>query len=370
MADDARTPEPPKIKLTPPGAKQGSSDQPPRIKIKPADKKSETARIDLAAAQPPAPGQAEDFKQLTKEELADFYKKSTIRIDAGAPDVGDTRDVGGRPADPSEAMRTTMRVDEPSVATGDTHKVQGDVGGDTAKRSTLRVDSAAGPGDTRKVKSETQTGTLRVDSAERRKSETAKLELPTPERGKQSTARISIDAAAAGESEDVFKKRTIPVSVPSLSPPPAAPRSPTVSMARPKTLQMRPVQQRVPPKPAVTPVAPGAVTEAKKSETARLDLPPETIEERPTTRPKTIRIKRPDGTTARKPLMISRPDEVAGAAPMADAGGVALSEDSSDQPGAVFAIAALLALLVTLGLIYVLLAQSVAPTLPMPGRLV
>ena len=368
MADAPRNPEPPKIKLNIPGTKpQGSADLPPRIKIKPADKKSETARIDLAAAQAPAPGQAEDFKELTKEELADFYKKSTIRIDANLPDVGDTRTVA--PAADSDAMRTTMRVDEMSAASADTHKVQADpMATDATKRSTMRVDAAAAPGDTRKVKSET----MRVDGGlERKKSETAKLEVPVSDRAKQSTSRIAIDAATSGENEDVFKKRTPPVAVPSLSPPPAPPRTPTVSLPRPKTMVMRPAVQRpvsAAPKVNVTPVAPAAVTEAKKSETARLDLPPETVEDRPTTRPKTIRIKRPDGTTARKPLMISRPDE-AGAAPVSVAGEMAVVE-TSDQPGAIFAIAALLAVLVTVGLIYLLVGQTVAPTLPIPGRLI
>ncbi len=369
MADVPRNPEPPKIKLNLPGSKpQGAPSIPPRIKIKPADKKSETARIDLAAAQPPAPGKAEDFQELTKEELAEFYKKSTIRIDANLPDVGDTRDVAA-PAE-NEAMRTTMRVDDMATATGDTHKVQADAGTtDATKRATMRVDAAAAPGDTRKVKSET----MRVDSGlERKKSETAKLEVPVSERAKQSTSRIAIDAAASSENEDVFKKRTPPVAVPSLSPPPPpAPRTPTVSLPRPKTMVMRPAVQRpvsAAPKVNVTPVAPAAVSEAKKSETARLDLPPETVEDRPTTRPKTIRIKRPDGTTARKPLMISRPDE-AGAAP-AVAAGEAVEVAGDDTPGAVFAIAALLAVLVTAALVYLLVAQTVAPTLPLPGRLV
>ncbi len=314
MADLPRNPEPPKIKLNLPGSKpQGAPAIPPRIKIKPADKKSETARIDLAAAQPPAPGKAEDFQELTKEELAEFYKKSTIRIDATLPDVGDTREVAAPPV--NEAMRTTMRVDDLSTATSETHKVQADAGStDATKRATMRVDGAAAPGDTRKVKSET----MRVDSGlERKKSETAKLEVPVSERAKQSTSRIAIDAAASSENEDVFKKRTPPVAVPSLSPPPPpAPRTPTVSLPRPKT----------------------------------------------------IRIKRPDGTSARKPLMISRPDE-AGAAPVA-AASEAVEVAGDDTPGAVFAIAALLAVLVTAALVYLLVAQTVAPTLPLPGRLV
>ncbi len=368
MADAPRNPEPPKIKLNIPGTKPPVAAAPPRLKIKPAEKKSETARIDLAAAQPPPPGPAPDFQELTKEELAEFYKKSTIRIDTTAPEVGDTRQVAAPPP-PDEAMRTTMRVDDAATSTGETHKVQADgVGQDTAKRSTLRVDGTPAPGDTKRVKSETQGGTMRVDGADR-KSETAKLEVPVADKAKKITARVAIDAASSGENDDVFKKRTIPVSVPSMAPPPAPPKSPTVTMTRPKTMVMRPVGQRPqPPKVAVTPVESAAVTEAKKSETARLDLPPDSPagDDRPSTRPKTIRIKRPDGTSGRKPLMITRPDEAAAAAPAAAAEVAVVGED---EPHALFSVAALLAVLVTLGLIYLLVGQTVAPELPLPNPL-
>ena len=183
------------------------------------------------------------------------------------------------------------------------------------------------------MKSETQTTALRADGViERKKSETAKLEVPTADKAKKITARVPIDAAASSETDDVFKKRTIPVSVPATTPPPTPTKTPTVTLARPKTMQMRPVAARPqPPKVNVTPVEPAAVSEAKKSETARLDLPPEPVaEDRPTTRPKTIRIKRPDGTTARKPLMITRPDEAA--AVVAAEAPVAVAEAGDDLP--------------------------------------
>lgn len=370
MADEPRNPEPPKIKLTPSGVKpQGGSDLPPRIKIKPADKKSETARIDINSAHPPASTPVA-YKELTKEELAEFYKKSTIRIDDVLPASGDTRQVAPPPA-PDEAMRTTMRVDDgPSNVAGDTHKVQADSGRiDQSKRSTMRVEPVGIARETQKVKAD--TGALPEGAGlEKKKSETAKLEVPVGDLPKRSTSRITIDAAAAAEGGDVFKRKIAPVAVPSMANEPPA-RTPTVSLPRPKTMQMRPISARpTVAKSTVRPVEAAAVTEAKKSETARLDLPPETVDDRPSTRPKTIRIKRPDGSSARKPLMIARPEDGGGASAAAPVGGADVAADSGDEPGAIWAIAALLAVLATAALIYVLAAQTVAPTLPMPGRLV
>ena len=70
MADEPQKPELPKIKLSAPG----SGEAPPRIKIKPADKKSETARIELSSAVPPA-GKSESYKELTKDELDRYYEE-------------------------------------------------------------------------------------------------------------------------------------------------------------------------------------------------------------------------------------------------------------------------------------------------------
>ncbi len=205
---------------------------------------------------------------------------------------------------------------------------------------------------------------------QKKKSETAKLELPASELTKRTTAKISITEASKTETDDVFKKRTIAVPVPPM--PSAAPPKPTgIAPIRPKTVTLRPPGKPIADEPG-QPLAPAidtSVSEARKSETARLDLPPETAEERPATRPKTIRIKRPDGTTGRKALTITRPteDTIITREARAELGGQ--SGFGEDQPGTGWAVAALAAVLVAAVLVYVLAAQTIAENLPWPGRL-
>ena len=101
------------------------------------------------------------------------------------------------------------------------------------------------------------------------------------------------------------------------------------------------------------------------------------VEETPPTRPKTIRIKRPDGTSARKPLTIARPggatpvSKAVAPAAAASAVGVqaALDVEEDTGPGALYAVLSILALLVSLVLVYVLLGQTYAPDWPFAGRL-
>lgn len=240
----------------------GSNDnQPPRIKIKPADKKSETARIDLASAKPPP--SIVDKNQLPPD-ADDYFKRSTIRID---------------------------------------------------------VPPAPGGG----------------------KSDTAKIELPP------------------AVPDEAFRTKTPPVGVPVT--PPAGP-------ARPKTIQMK----RPAPAPGesiiVSPETTASATEqARKSETARIDLSAEELD-RPATRPKTIRIKRPDGTSGRKALTISRPEQSAAAeepTAIQSAEEMVLGEEAG--PDLLTGLLTIAATLVAAALVYVLLAQTLAPTLPLPGRI-
>ncbi len=235
-----------------------SENTPPKINLKSAEKKSDTARIDLASAKPPP----------------SIVDKSQLPPDAD----------------------------------------------DYFKRSTMRIDIPPAPAGT----------------------------------GKSDTTRIEVPAGAA--SDDVFKSKTVPVGVPVNAPP------------RPKTIQIK--------KPAAAPgesiiVSPestaSATEQARKSETARIDLSAEELD-RPATRPKTIRIKRPDGTSGRKALTISRPEESAaepvGIQPIGEIEGA-----DEDAPGLLVGLAAIAALLIAGVLVYVLLAQTLAPTLPFPGRI-
>lgn len=317
MADEAPKTngngEPPKIKLDlgngtarpKTGPRDDDAGAPPRIRIQPTAKKTETTRIDLAQAQPPPAAKGETQQVLP--EAAEAGKRSTVRVDV-----------------PLAAKAETQRV----------------------KAETKRVDAST-------ISKQT---TVRVEGDEKRKTETTRISLPA-DSFRKAAPKIDVGEVAAGESEDVFKRRTIPVGIP--TPPPAA-------AAKPKTIQVKkPAMRPGEPSLAATPPAEETVSEAKKSETARIDLPPD-VGERPATRPKTIRIKRPDGTTARKALTIARPSEEE--APVA-LGAAVGAEAGEEEPGTVYSVLALVALLVTCVLLYVLAAQSFAPDLPFPGRL-
>ncbi len=198
--------------------------------------------------------------------------------------------------------------------------------------------------------------TMRVEIVESpRKSETTRIDLAAA--APRPAARIDVSKEAPG-TEDLFKRSTIAVGVPTPSP-----------ASRPKTIQVKRAVSK-PGETLITPqtASPQAVLEARKSETARIDLPAEGGD-RPVTRPKTIRIKRPDGTSGRKPLMIARPSEEGEAATVSPAFEGAVISLSEQPPGIVFSILAMVALLVACVVVYVLAAQTIAPTLPFPGRL-
>lgn len=220
------------------------------------------------------------------------------------------------------------------------------------KTETTRIDlSQAKPSpklETQKVNiaEAAKAATMRVEIVDStHKAETARIDTGAP----KAPAARAVEPAAA----DVFKRSTVPVGVP--TPVPLPPRPKTIQVRKPVT----PV-----PEPVLTPPSPAAESEAKKSETARIDLPADTGGEKPATRPKTIRIKRPDGTTAKKALTIARPEtgsetRVASVASAAE----------GEEVGGLFGVLALVALLLVCVLVYVLAAQTIAPTLPFPGKL-
>lgn len=224
--------------------------------------------------------------------------------------------------------------------------------------------------------------TKRIDTLSVSKMTTMRVELVEPQR-KAETTRIDLTAAApkpapridltqeVGISDDLFKRNTMAVG------PSVQPQQPLPPMTRPKTIQVKRPGAKPTEDQITTPGATAeSVSEAKKSETARIDLPPEGSD-RPTTRPKTIRIKRPDGTSGRKPLMIARPsDEMASesaSAPISSVmedGLTVNAADGEESAGTVFSILALVALLVTCVVVYVLAAQTIALDLPFPGRII
>lgn len=217
------------------------------------------------------------------------------------------------------------------------------------KRPTLRVDLPAGAkSETQKVKSETQKvspaslhQTMRVEVPEMRKLETTRITLP-PE------ALAGTTGARPPSTEDVFKRATIPVGIPT---PPPKPK--TLSVKKPVGIESAPMVEPTPE----------AVSEAKKSETARLDLSDAAPIERPPTRKKTIMIKRPDAEAVKKPLVIARAETEQATLPTVEAA------QAVEEVGTPFSIIALVAMLVLFALLYVMLADHTMANLPFPGRI-
>lgn len=355
---------------------------------------NETARIDVkkttVRVDQPAAGQTQ---QVQGETGRLDVKRSTIRIDnapSGSPT--ETAKIQGETAR-IDVKRTTLRVDQPPA--GQTQQMQNETSRIEQKKSTIRIDAIPQSSDTQRAGTGGETRRIDIKSVEtgqmqppaeapslsdaqlqqQLKKETTRLEVP-PEVIKRQTGRIQIPSTS--EPPDVFKKRTAQISVPPMVPTaPSASQVGSDSIARPKTIQVRraprPSAAETPSKPvAVPPTVAEQTAQARKSETARLDLPKDLpADDRPVTRPKTIRIKRPDGTTARKALTIARPEEGEGA--VSDVPerfrGPAEIQRGVEEPGGVWAILALVALLVVGVLIYVLLAQTFAPDLQFPGKI-
>lgn len=239
------------------------------------------------------------------------------------------------PLKKSETARIDLASAKPPPSIVDKEKLPADAA-DYFGRSTMRIET--GPAD--------------------KKSETARIELP-PEAAKAKTSKI--DLASAPE---IFKATTMAIGVPATPPPAAKPLRPKTVMVKRPGAPAGPGESII-VSPATTA---SAAEQARKSETARIDLSAEELE-RPATRPKTIRIKRPDGTTGRKPLAISRPESEEAAPARVSAPLAAAHAGEEEQPGLLVGITAIAATIVAGILMYVLLAQTLAPGLPFPGKI-
>ena len=160
---------------------------------------------------------------------------------------------------------------------------------------------------------------------------------------KKDTYRIQLDAAR--EPQD-----TEPV------PPDEAPTS-GVSILTPKDRDaiLKKSTMRVDLDPEIT--APEEEVEPQKSKTARIDVPEETVSASGG-RPKTIKIKR-----AERPSTLTSAPRV----PMHRK--TLASADDVGKIGTVYIVAAVIAVVITGVLLYVLAAQTVAPDLPFVGKL-
>lgn len=197
-------------------------------------------------------------------------------------------------------------------------------------------------------------------AAEKAKSATGPVPQPPPsvieEASKRQTTRIDLSEILGGD-EDIFKRRTTLLDASQIQAAAAAPQPRTIRIKRPEEAPTGPITPPEPPR--VEPIA----AEARKAETARLEVPTPPPEEAPT-RKKTIRIKRPEGPEPSIARPVSAPSVIARAPAMAPA---------EEEESTLFSILSLVALLVTCFLIYVLIAQVGTlemldpPNLPMFG---
>ena len=241
-----------------------------------------------------------------------------------------------------------------------------------AKKTTARIESSAPA--VRMVSEVERMAAGGKIGVEKAKSATAPLpraSIPDLDAAKKQTARIDLQEVLGGD-DDIFKRRTAILDPSKIQAAEAA--------SVPKTIRIkRPDGATGPIKPVSEPMTPSepVAAEARKSETARIELPPEVAEaaaaEAPTRR-KTIRIKRPEGggIGTAKPMVVSQPSlTISRAEPSAPRMGA--PAEAEEEAGTLFSVFALAALLVACVLIYVLAAQVgtvdslAAPHMPFPG---
>jgi len=359
------------------------------------ENKRETSRIDLSQAQPPPPGETPPQKGTAHIKLTEAYsgpeKKGTSRIALSAAHPppakeGTTRieldDAATAEQPRQEAQRgtpedRTATPDEEAPATEPAAK-------DPSKASTMRIEldeepekpapaepAEQGVSDARKQP--TQRIQLTEDAEEEKMRDTSRLETQALRsvseiEKKKRTSRIELPESVESQDAEARKKRTLSLEESKLGPQqktaetPAGKQPKTIRIKRPDTPQTK-VMPRQPDASA------DEAAEAKKGETARLDLPPEAAP-RPPTQPKTIRIKRPDGTSTRKPMTITRPAAAPKPAPSEGPGlASAVEAEEESSVGALFVLMALVAVVNILVLLYVLLGQTYVLEIPFPGRL-
>ncbi|OQA26650.1 MAG: hypothetical protein BWY59_01308 [Verrucomicrobia bacterium ADurb.Bin345] len=385
---------PPKIKLNGNGhpetdsvqkpASAGGIQPPPKVRSQAQPDKQQTARIDFTrAVRPPAapvkPGMPSDPKKSTSKielpkgitavpqaDLDELSKRSTIRISSPSEMQPMTEE------DKQQAVsKATVRIDLGSGMQPLTDEQKEEA----LKKSTVRIDTPADiqpVSEADKLELAKKTTARVIIDEDRAKGDTTRIEPATAEpsdAAKKRTARIDLGEMLDDE-QDIFKRRTALIDSSKFAGSTEAPGAPrTIRIKRPETPPTTQMPRPPEPEPEEDVVVPVSQAEAaRKSETARIDLPPE-VAEQPPTRKKTIRIKRPGSSGAgSKPLVITRTPVDTGYTP-----GAKPKIVEEDSPA--FAWIAIAAVLVSAVLIYVLasqvgtVAELIPARFPYPGSL-
>lgn len=315
-----------------------NGEQPPKINLNGTENGAPTPK-----APPPARPRPPSTRKIRVD--ADAPKKETTRIDLSSATAIPK---GVAPRDEDELKRSTARIDWNSGMTplSEEQKQQ------AMKKSTIRIETSEItplPESDKNEAAKKSTVRVQIDE-ERAKGDTARLDARAiagaEEAAKKRTARIDLNEVL-DESDDIFKRRTALLDASKftgVTESPGAPR--TIRIKRPETPPTTALRKPEPPVEEEAPVTMMEPDSAKKSETARIDLPPE-VTDQPPTRRKTIRIKRPEGMTTSKPLVIGRTESVHEPAMAVS------SKPAEEEAGTLFSALALVAVLVGIALVTV-----------------
>jgi len=203
-----------------------------------------------------------------------------------------------------------------------------------------------------------------LDTASPAKSTTTRIAAAKPK-----TIKIKRPSSAVLSSSSMSdaKKETSRVDVSEALAETAqkAPPPKTIKLKRPGASVLTPVPKLT---PAVEDAPKEVIASAKKSETSRIQLPPEAMVEAPTVR-KTVQIKRTGtggGAAPKKTFTLAKPST-----------DTSLDDDpfmpeiniEPEEKTVVFSLVSLVAAIVVCVLIYVLAAQTIMPNLPWPGKM-
>jgi hypothetical protein len=345
---------PPKIKLGLNG--NGQTKPPTTVEAKPAPTDGD-APPKLKLSRPPS-------QRLLKPDAAMMEeKKSTTRIS-----LSEAKPTSASSSSTQREKVETTRVDLSAAVAPPKSKPIRSI--PEAKSATIQIDDmsqeslddlykAALNATQRVVLDEHNVSGITGDaSASLRQAEMA-------DANKKNTARIDLNEMLTPEEQaELQKKKTM--SIDGAKPIPAP------------TVRLRPPVPSSGDSSSTISIAPPDMTESQKSETARIDLPgglPPSGASPPSQR-KTIRIKRPDGTslsTGARAITVARAGAASStpaATPRADAIKLDSEAETDDEESSLtFSILALVAVLVALAVVYVL-AATMTPDLPFPGRLV
>ncbi len=148
---------------------------------------------------------------------------------------------------------------------------------------------------------------------------------------------------------------------PAEAPPAAAPQPRTIRLKRPATVAG--LDETVGPATPET-----TVEAARKSETSKIELPPDLGVAAPITQRKTIKIKRTEGPAAPRTVAVERPaaKPAADQEPAAAPAGPVAEEPAHDLASAILSLAAMLCVA---ALVYVMVVQATGVQWPMPASL-